>query len=522
MAASGRIEIEIDRDQDCRSITDSVCPSLDYSCENLSVDYDTDYFGGCHDVDGVDEEGREPPLSWRLDASQSLSDWKIRIHHQRKGCTTEYHVHKNILAVGPRKSEYFSSLFRCSDRLAESVLQTSEIVLEDMAADAFPCLLDFMYSPTDNAHVTTENAIALRYLAQYFGIRLLHKKVMDFLRQDINISTVNSYICDSFLFQDEKISGFVAETCAINIVEISPTSKLIQTVDPEFFLHIITSPEIDTCSASGHLSILVASYCSFHKDRIDYEIFRRLTHRNHMPFVDREASLPLLEMEADLRHDEIQQTGGGDAKKTSVLGEFSCLQQRCIKVLALHWKEVSEEGRLAASAVFDKLHSSVLLELLDKSLSIAKQRLEEAVKSVESQRVKLEQEFDVRLSKSVAELERNQEVLERVHRNTTETISHLRLQLVDRDRQLAELRRELGRFCRVPTSYSFSDIKRSTYHHLSQSEPFDNATYLCQFGRRRPTAMPRFGGDKTEDGYLFVTQRGSVHERWPVFYYKDD
>ena len=241
-----------------------------------------------------------------------------------------------------------------------------------------------------------------------------------------------------------------------------------------------------------------------------------------MPFVDREASLPLLEMEADLRHDEIQQTGGGDAKKTSVLGEFSCLQQRCIKVLALHWKEVSEEGRLAASAVFDKLHSSVLLELLDKSLSIAKQRLEEAVKSVESQRVKLEQEFDVRLSKSVAELERNQVVLERVHRNTTETISHLRLQLVDRDRQLAELRRELGRFCRVPTSYSFSDIKRSTYHHLSQSEPFDNATYLCQFGRRRPTAMPRFGGDKTEDGYLFVTQRGSVHERWPVFYYKDD
>ena len=603
-------------------------PSLDCDKSNGLVsasdadNYDTDFFGGCHDFDHNgytavidDEEEFEAELSWRLDPIQSHSDWTIKIISESSntnsssdtsgggGCggdicssddtddsnyvRTEkiYHVHKNILSVGPRKSEYFCSLFRCTAannhlssqhggggdtatggvvQLRETESKTSTIVLEEMAAKAFPRLLDFAYSSTDTLYITTENAIALRYLAQYFGMRLLHKKVMEFLRKDITLSNMNTYVCDSYYFQDTKISNLVADTCAANIIDVSPTSSLLETVtDPNFFLRVISSSEIDTCDTtlSSHLSLLVAAYCNFHKDDIDEDVFRRLTHRNHMPVIDKDASLLLLEIEADIMLKRRQQPsntgegaddgveggevlglssssnllletnknnlqnggGGGDAGNGDGDEVLSCLQKRCIKVIALHWKDLmtDDEAKVQAAAVFEKLPSSVLLEVMDKSLSIARQRLEEATKSMETQRLRLEQEYDIRLSKALERYKREQQILERVQRDTSERISLLRMQLADRDRQLAEYRRELSRFCRVPPTHSFTDIKRSTYHHLSQPEPFDHDSLIGQYGSRRPTALPRFG-DRTEDGYLFLTQRGGLKERWPVYFYRED
>ena len=41
------------------------------------------------------------PLDWRMDPEESYSDWKIEISVD--GTFHEsYHVHRNILAVGPR------------------------------------------------------------------------------------------------------------------------------------------------------------------------------------------------------------------------------------------------------------------------------------------------------------------------------------------------------------------------------------------------------------------------------------
>ena len=56
---------------------------------------------------------------WRGDPIESFSDWKIEIivsdNDDGDDRTIEnfvYHVHKTFLAFGPRRSEYFSRLFR--------------------------------------------------------------------------------------------------------------------------------------------------------------------------------------------------------------------------------------------------------------------------------------------------------------------------------------------------------------------------------------------------------------------------
>ena len=68
------------------------------------------------------EEGESACLSWRSDPNVTYSDWTIEI--QGKGqasdnlSTKVYHVHRNILSYGPKKSEYFERVFQ-NENLAE-------------------------------------------------------------------------------------------------------------------------------------------------------------------------------------------------------------------------------------------------------------------------------------------------------------------------------------------------------------------------------------------------------------------
>jgi hypothetical protein len=59
-----------------------------------------------HDDDDDDTE-----LTWRLDARKSLSDWAVLVTAKETTTTQVYNVHKNYLAVGPRKSLYFVRAF---------------------------------------------------------------------------------------------------------------------------------------------------------------------------------------------------------------------------------------------------------------------------------------------------------------------------------------------------------------------------------------------------------------------------
>jgi hypothetical protein len=138
------------------------------------------------DVTAPYDSDDEPPveaygkrLDWRLDASENLSDWTIEITHQTPSeqdeatsisKTETYHVHMNILAVGSRRSEYFARLFlSAGENFAESKSKTSKIKLEEIAANAFPQMLDYLYWPEKELHVTIETATALHHLGSYGG-----------------------------------------------------------------------------------------------------------------------------------------------------------------------------------------------------------------------------------------------------------------------------------------------------------------------------------------------------------------
>jgi hypothetical protein len=169
-------------------------------------------------VDGESKVEDSPKsLSWRLDPDASLSDWTIVVTTTvvqeepaaSSSKSTSYHVHKNIVGAGPRGSQYFLRLFK-TNGLEESNTSTSRLELENSAAIAFPDMLDFMYryayeSEEVKVEANPETAVALRHLANYFGVPTLFESVNNYIRKDMNKDNIHVYLREALQYQDDKI-----------------------------------------------------------------------------------------------------------------------------------------------------------------------------------------------------------------------------------------------------------------------------------------------------------------------------
>jgi len=157
-------------------------------------------------TDEEEQEDGNGRLSWRMAPEQSHSDWTIEtasLSVDQKTTHSIYHVHKTALSVGPKRSEYFERLFQ-SDNFAEQQTRTSRIELDEVAAKAFPAMLDFLYSWDESPDISHENSVALHYLGRYFEIRSLRKQVRKFWKNEMESDMLGLYYEPSKIFRDEK------------------------------------------------------------------------------------------------------------------------------------------------------------------------------------------------------------------------------------------------------------------------------------------------------------------------------
>ena len=307
----------------------------------------------------------EPPkaektyrLSWRLEPSKSHSDWTIEILRGSSSIDV-YHVHKHFLAVGPRKSGYFTKLFEDGGRFAENQTNTSRIELDELAANAFPDLLDFVYSLDGPLTVTTENATALHYLGQYFGMRSLRWEAKQFWKKDLTIDTCAIYYKHATLFQDEKVLKAAKEVATENVMKLSPSSPLVKMEYPGFWIGLMESLTI-TNYVSFHLSTLIAELCR--NIDIEAKTFAQLTTAKNLPIIHFQAALTLLEIERTVSRPDAS--------------SLTSLQKRCIDAIAKNWHNL-DTPREAIAAVLKKQSPHLLTELLLSSMSKAEKDKEE-------------------------------------------------------------------------------------------------------------------------------------------------
>uniref|UniRef100_A0A6U9XWS4 BTB domain-containing protein n=1 Tax=Pseudo-nitzschia australis TaxID=44445 RepID=A0A6U9XWS4_9STRA len=185
-----------------------------------------------------DPEAEDATLSWRNDPSYNFSDWKLQVIIQENPAGTNngdgdndndsdnsstqsfhektYNVHRNILAIGERRSGYFANLLHYG---IDDGNQCSRIELASRAAACFPDLLDYMYSSKAFA-ITTKNAIALFFLSQAFQVVSLEAKTKTFIDKDIQLFNLGCYLSDALYFSEEKIALKAIDTCEKEVMSL--------------------------------------------------------------------------------------------------------------------------------------------------------------------------------------------------------------------------------------------------------------------------------------------------------------
>jgi hypothetical protein len=489
----------------------------DDSCDGGIFDYDDDVSM----LEAAKDEEEEDELTWRLDPEQSLSDWTVVLTNKITGEVKPYHLHKNILAVGPRKCDYFVGVFR-KTKTQEIASNKTEMTMEGPAFDCFPHFLDFVYS-TGALELTTETATPLRHLAKCFGLKIMFKQATEFLLKDITLSNIITYYKHSVILVDEKITAMAAKHITKNILKVEPTGELIKTMDPDFFLRVLTAPEIESRKEQYHMSFLVAEFCKINKETIETDIFVKLTDEKILPVVDHSVALSLLEMEADIV-----------VVTTSVLkfSTITSLQKRCIKDLSYHWKEFSELEKEQVGRVCRKLPSGVLTELLMKSLSQAKRKSESVPKfsfrnvvdqvtdkskkdkdsdsssvgsaqegssKKEAQKAsQIKKEYDAK----VVDVKReHQEEMAHLKKEYETNLLKLRDLCLEKDRHMASYWQELQRYVRIPNAPEGKFVPSGTVN--------------------KATMMPEIA-KVSSDGHLFSTRKEGESRRYPMFYYQAD
>jgi hypothetical protein len=363
----GKVAVVLD-EEDLTMMTQSTQQLEESACD---IEFSDGDGGAVTDDDETDDEAED--LSWRLDPRRSLSDWTIQVVVKGTKIQETYHVHKSILAVGPRRSSYFAAaFFKQSSRAAQTsqdqnaisretppqqsgqwdCMSTiagggpsiggatkmidyvdvgsnlSRIELHRLAAESFASMLDYFYSSTGEIDLSTENATALHSLAYHLEIKSLRRIVREFWINDLSMDNVCTYYQHARVFKDRRILSFAEEFCADHIFEVKETTvvDILTTVDPLFFLQVVTLPAIRSAgpSTSLRLSLLIAVYCNIHRMELDKNMFLRLTASSHLPDLEIKAARVLLEMEDDIC--------GPDSRNY-----ISSLKNRSIAVLSENW-----------------------------------------------------------------------------------------------------------------------------------------------------------------------------------------
>lgn len=281
-------------------------------------------------------------LDWRMDAEESRSDFTIEIavagEDKGKGEPTAiqtYHVHKVILEFGIKASGYFGALF--SSPTVESTFNKTRIHLEqNLAASAFPLLLDFMYGLDAGAPVLTmENAGPLYHLADYFEVESLRAEIIAFWKKHVQLDNLALCLKQATLFHIDSLRELVFEQCCAKIGEIAADSPLIDESDPSMWVDVLSKiygkdGDINTVVPNPNVSILIAEFCFKHKDELDKKIFRMLAGDRFCPLeLPHDSAIKILEAEKAIVSER-------DSDRLTVL------QARCIIPLASDWKRLTE------------------------------------------------------------------------------------------------------------------------------------------------------------------------------------
>ena len=376
-------------------------------------------------------------LSWRSDPSSSFSDWTIEVTIKQKDVKESgnlkketYHCHSNVLAWGPRRSEKFATIFQKHLKKNPNKSMISKIELKQQQADVFPLLLDFLYCES-HLPLSAEKACSLILLADKLEIPTLQEAIQTYVEKSLNLDQMVEFITYARKYKAGDKLVFFANSKLCGYLVKHP--ELGGQVPPELLVHILHKRKCaikvlkgeDPRKFSGdweqkrskQLSKVVAE-CILNQSKnlqasssdpmklkcpVTRSIFNKLVHKQHLPHIEAEAALKLLQMDAMLcKDEEAEEEKEAPDKKGQRSIVLSCLEERCLESLADSWSKLMKKCDVTDIDGPSMSLSSLLKNLRQFSPSVLAELL--VLTSVQ---------YEDKLAQSVRQTRRAREILAR-------------------------------------------------------------------------------------------------------------
>ena len=274
--------------------------------------------------------------SWRyLDADSDIAtgSWKLSVKHREQNYVDTYLIHPEIVAAGPKRSEYLSSCYSTAPISINGMLDNSVwtiLELKHSLARVVPLLLDFMYEITNKYENQSFSGMAAYELAELWGIPTFQKAIAQDRKKALTTTNVFPVLQFASGFgYSNPLYETVVEWCAEHLNDFSPSQA--GRFEPHVLLEILRKnmhmPEGVKIDLSARSRLIVSCIKAHNHSRLlTKDLFYHITDEELLPVLNPRLDAPeFLLAEAKL-------SKGRETR-------LSNLQRRCVQSITSQWQE---------------------------------------------------------------------------------------------------------------------------------------------------------------------------------------
>lgn len=256
----------------------------------------------------------DAPLSWRMDPSHSLADWRLEIFNRSTKQFDTYHVHKVVLCVGPRACAYFTNAVH---------RDTHHIPLIAKACDLIPQFLDYVYQ-LPRFRLETNTVVGISFIAHFLQQPKLLQDTMEFVYQDLSSSNLHHYLCEATYYDQHELVDWILQLGSQEILSMErhELTAFLEELSLPQFIKVLDRVE-PSRTETPLLSALLVDFCIYHRHELSIEFLEECS--PYIFLLTPETAVALLELTLTL----------GDGQRTT-------LQDKCLQHLSQNWHDLDD------------------------------------------------------------------------------------------------------------------------------------------------------------------------------------
>ncbi len=341
-------------------------------------------------------------VSWKSDPKESFSDWTLHVVYKdsnNKRRIDVYHVHRNVVGFGHRKSNFLLREIRRAelqefvsfDSNNQTELELKELInaggkkQKDKAiitrlklpsesqARSVPMVLDFMYYTNETKQrMSADRSCNVFKVAEGLEVEALQKAIGEFYMKNLSLKNLGEFLTAATKVKADRLLTI----CKAKIGQmITVKAELSAMVPPKFMAEILSlsSRQLDEArrkepkkytgdvvvSQSRYWSKAACICASKNESIMTPKLFQKLTSEESLPYIDVSATPKLLAMESTF------------FETKTANNQLTSLQRRCVESIGDDFDAFQEcfESHQEIAESLKHLPSNILSEILMKLMT---------------------------------------------------------------------------------------------------------------------------------------------------------